>query len=714
MRQALSIALLTVLLLASGRAAQAGDSPPALEQARKLLTARDSAGAAQILEEALPSAAAADRPPIVRLLRQAYQELIRDAESSGKASLAAEYRDNLSILEPTSDAGTADPKAGSPQKRPDTAAAPVVAAPVPPPSASPTPVPAPALAPVPSSAPAPTEEPFPPLPGEPAPRRADPGVRLASSKGPQSSPVREPAPVRRASEGDDLPRLSEPPEVPAPVGGSTPPAESPPVPASSTPGEGATANAPRTSTGGDSPAPKKAAPSAVDLADQADRLFTEKRYLDAGVIYTKLAAANRLPSDRKGVWAYCRWVEVVNRINAHPRTDREWDDIQEEVRDVQKLVPGNWYGAYLENLVKDARRNKTAAGGRRAGVVVRGSAPEEQPTRRRGLFGRESTPSPSEPSAAAAAAQPLGLPAAPASAEMDASPPAGSATAPAARSPRASAEVANPRLPRGPASANGTLGWQVIETANFRIFHVDPTLGAEVARTAESVRGMQAKRWGSTATRSTWTPRCDVYLYPDPAAFSRMTGQPETSPGFSSLGVSGDRVTSRRVNLRADHPQLLPAILPHEITHVVLADLFTHQPIPRWADEGIAVLSEPEDEQASRAGDLAAPLRDGSVFKLSELMATDSPNANTWNLYYAQSVSLTQYLVELGTPAQFVLYLKGAQQKGIEASLRETYGIEGFPALESGWRQFAARQVAHLPAEGQQVAAGPESAEAPR
>jgi hypothetical protein len=37
--------------------------------------------------------------------------------------------------------------------------------------------------------------------------------------------------------------------------------------------------------------------------------------------------------------------------------------------------------------------------------------------------------------------------------------------------------------------------------------------------------------------------------------------------------------------------------LPHEITHVVLADRFNTKPMPRWADEGMAVLTEPVEKK---------------------------------------------------------------------------------------------------------------------
>jgi hypothetical protein len=164
------------------------------------------------------------------------------------------------------------------------------------------------------------------------------------------------------------------------------------------------------------------------------------------------------------------------------------------------------------------------------------------------------------------------------------------------------------------------------------------------------------------------------------------------------MGINGSRIIARRVNLRADHPQLIAAILPHEITHVVLADLFTQQQIPRWADEGMAVLSEPLSEQLSRAADLTGPLSEGRVFRLNELMAIDYPSAEAWALYYAQSVSVTQFLVEQGTPEQFVRFVRGAQRQGIEQSLREVYHIGGYPELENRWQSFARRQSATLTA----------------
>ena len=178
-----------------------------------------------------------------------------------------------------------------------------------------------------------------------------------------------------------------------------------------------------------------------------------------------------------------------------------------------------------------------------------------------------------------------------------------------------------------------------------------------------------------------------------------MTGQPEDSPGFSTMGLNAGHVVARRVNLRADHADLLRAVVPHEVTHVVLADLFVERPIPKWADEGMAVLSEPTAEQHRRAADLTEPLVSGRLFKVDDLMTMDYPDGRHWALFYAQSVSLTRFLVERGTPAQFVRFLQGTQRNGVEAELRRVYQIDGYADLQRRW-------VAHAKAVPAMAAAG--------
>ena len=77
-------------------------------------------------------------------------------------------------------------------------------------------------------------------------------------------------------------------------------------------------------------------------------------------------------------------------------------------------------------------------------------------------------------------------------------------------------------------------------------------------------------------------------------------------------------------------------------------------------------------------------------------MAMDYPDAKDWSLYYAQSVSLTRFLVEQGPPAQFVQFVQHAQREGIEGGLRGTYGIAGLAELQEQWAAYARRRSASV------------------
>jgi hypothetical protein len=397
------------------------------------------------------------------------------------------------------------------------------------------------------------------------------------------------------------------------------------------------------------------APADISVAS-ADAAFVARRYDDAGRIYAALDRDQKMPASRKDHWAYCRWVEVVRRINARPATPDEWASIDAEILKIRELSPKNWFGEYLRNRAADRPKgagnkqsslDKTSANK----LVVRASSPDEE--------------GPSAPPASAA--------------------PASEPTAPQARP-----EPTRPNAPTG--------SWQVRETASFRIMHDDPELAEKVAQLAESGREQQIRRWAGSSPRGPWSPRCDIYIYPTAAVFSQMTNQPEESPGFSTMGMNAGKIIARRVNLRADHPNLLHAILPHEITHVVLADLFPHQQIPRWADEGMAVLSEPRSEQGLRAADLDAPLAAGRLFHVEDLMVMDYPDGKFWGLYYAQSVSLTRFLVEQSSPARFIEYVQSAQRNGHEAELRRIYKIDGFADLQKRWLAYARNQTSAVTA----------------
>ncbi len=477
-------------------------------------------------------------------------------------------------------------------------------------------------------------------------------LRILARK-PRAIPVEPPAsPPPSAPDpppGPVAPPISFSPPVEAPAVAAAAAAEVQPEPAS-----GATpspidppAREPAAATPSPRPKPPAEAP-AVDAAT-ADAAFEAKDYAGAGRIYAALAREDRLPANRRDPWAYCRSVEVARRINARPQTEAEWASIDAEIDRIRALNPKNWLGEYLRNHAAERLASRKKA--RPGKAVVRASSPEEPPARER-----------------------------PARAASNVAPPAAAAPA-------------NAPAPARP--AGGYVGrWQIRDTANFRIYHADPALAEKVAGVAETIRRDQTRRWTNQPPAVPWQPRCEVYLYPSAKQYAAETGQPEDSPGFSTMGMNEGRIISRRVNLKADHETLVPAVLPHEITHVILADSFTVRQIPRWADEGMAVLSEPDQEQDRRAVDLVEPLGKNMLFPIETLMNMDYPDNRYWGLYYAQSVSLTRFLVERGSPAQLVQFLQGAQRNGFEPELKRVYQIDGFADLQARWVAYARSSAA--------------------
>jgi len=694
MRHAVTTMILGVslALVLSGRSRGDGtDVAATIDRARRLIQANDHSSAIAFLEEALLEAQAKDRSAILDLLRQSYEVIARQAEASGRSRDAAHYRDNLAILNRSRESS---PPAKTSAELPKT--------PLEPPKTPtrPKPVPKGSSAEAGVANESPRFLPFKALIPD-----------LASQSAPPIKPEPEPAPlsepVDTPTEKPPTPKLSSS-DTTAGSGSSEPTKNEPDREANASSGTNFPAGAVSPSTDSQS-GPEATVGSQPDPTntslEEADRLFAIKRYDEAGRSCSALARQNRLQANRKEQWAYCRWVEVVRRINARPDSAREWEEIESEVQSIQQLTPKSWYGEYLRNKVAEARRLNPGPVAQSGNLVVRGSAPDEAETRKiPRLFGKSRAAAPSQPSVTSsepstALDQSLNLPGPLSPGQKPNVSTSVDRTDADSVAPKLASRTQRPldtnvRRAGDEPAAPGS--WQLHETANFRIFHRDARLAEAAAEVAESVRATQAKRWSSPAAQRTWTPRCEIYLYPTGEMLAQATGQPDTSPGFSAMEVNGNRIVARKIHLRADHAQMRDAILPHEVTHVVVADLFIAQPLPRWADEGIAVLAEPPTEQRLKAAELREPLESGRVFPLDKLMAMDYPDAKDWGIYYAQSVSLTRFLAEQGPPEWFIRFVRASQQKGVEAALRDVYKIGGLDVLQQRWLEYARGQVATL------------------
>ena len=170
------------------------------------------------------------------------------------------------------------------------------------------------------------------------------------------------------------------------------------------------------------------------------------------------------------------------------------------------------------------------------------------------------------------------------------------------------------------------------------------------------------------------------------------------------------KFTSAIMELRGPFLQVLEDELPHQITHMVLADHFG-KPLPRWADEGIAELAVPKDAQARLDAKCRELLDAGRGLRLRVLFPmTDYPRDLI--IPYSQGHSVCRFLLTLDTreliplhpggvvdggispvkqlpkPRQLIRFIEYGLSDGWDVAAAKAYGFGSVDKLESAWIEW--------------------------
>jgi hypothetical protein len=253
------------------------------------------------------------------------------------------------------------------------------------------------------------------------------------------------------------------------------------------------------------------------------------------------------------------------------------------------------------------------------------------------------------------------------------------------------------------------------ETQNFVVDAPTAELAKRFGERAEHYRREKAEQWLGREMPP-WPRKC-------PLRVETTMGPGGGATHFTFGADSGNRpaVTSQRMEIRGDATQLLNSVLPHEVTHTVLAQHFG-RPVPRWADEGGSVLSENDAERYSHDIRCREILNNGKAFRLNALFRmTDYPKE--MSILYAQGYSVTAFLVEKGGGDRGgrgkLLQFLGAGMRGNSSeswneAARSVYGFDSVDGLEKAWlealRTPPSRTVAREGAGGTKPAATPTAA----
>ncbi len=165
--------------------------------------------------------------------------------------------------------------------------------------------------------------------------------------------------------------------------------------------------------------------------------------------------------------------------------------------------------------------------------------------------------------------------------------------------------------------------------------------------------------------------------------------EPSRTVGSTTFTYGPDKtkpaLLASEMQLEGSLEQILRVQLPHEITHCVLAAHFG-RPLPRWADEGIALLSEPAKEQADHDIKCREVLNGGKALVLKTLLPmTEYPKDLV--VLYAQGHSVARFL-HARDAKKLLPLLEASFADGWDKALKATYGFADADELEKAWIEW--------------------------
>jgi transposase len=223
--------------------------------------------------------------------------------------------------------------------------------------------------------------------------------------------------------------------------------------------------------------------------------------------------------------------------------------------------------------------------------------------------------------------------------------------------------IALPPVPTDPRKEN-------VRTLNFQVEAPTPDIAFKVGQAAERHRKELALLWlGKELPR--WKDPCRI----------QVSISPHGSGGATSFSFAEGKVSSQIMNLGGPLESILANTLPHEMTHVILAHSFG-QPLPRWADEGAAIMAEGDKERNRYEAYLRQTL--SRAIPLPKLMVMKDYPQEVLALF-AEGYSLTRFLVESNDRQKFLSFVNQGMRESWDKAVRTHYPYENVEELEKAW-----------------------------
>ncbi len=210
-------------------------------------------------------------------------------------------------------------------------------------------------------------------------------------------------------------------------------------------------------------------------------------------------------------------------------------------------------------------------------------------------------------------------------------------------------------------------------STNFVVEAPTPQLAQQAGQYAEHYRQQKALDWLGQ----------EMAPWPEPCPL-KVTVTGGGAGGATSFAFDRGRVLGQNMHVEGSVERLMNSVLPHEVTHTVFAHYFK-TPVPRWADEGGAVLSE-DDVERNRHDMLCRQILNtpGRAIPLRRLFALKEYPGDVMALY-AQGFSVTNFLVASSNRQQFLGFVATGMREGWDRAAQSYYRYQSVEELEQAW-----------------------------
>jgi Peptidase MA superfamily len=210
---------------------------------------------------------------------------------------------------------------------------------------------------------------------------------------------------------------------------------------------------------------------------------------------------------------------------------------------------------------------------------------------------------------------------------------------------------------------------------------------------ADAVRHELIERLGFPALSEV---RVEIARTPGEMATFAPPGAPY--PDYAA-GVAYSEIGLVLLSLTPVHPgteQDLGEVFRHELAHVALYDAVNGQPIPRWFNEGFAVLASGESSFLRMKTMLMANVG-GSLIPLQSIERSFPNDETQAQIAYAEAVDVVRFLVRREDVHRFhALIQRMREGEAFDKAVLGAYGIE-LTTLELEWRDDVSRRYTFWP-----------------